>query len=193
MILAVKLLGPSAEGGTGDAEFGSQLINILWVSVFFCQFIQAHVRLTVPMRPDLLPNDLDCHIKGTEAVSTKSIASLKGKVWTLLALCSYYYLHDVDIGFFAGRVLLTTLVMTCLLSEESELGWQTGGHCGKGGTALTLLPPLYFLRKKKETAQISIRMNFSWTMHLTHRKQRHQRGLFELKLSVLPYWWNMMV
>lgn len=51
---------------------------------------------------------------------------------------------------FSGRVLLTTVVMTCLRSEESELGWQTGGHCGKGGTALTLLPPLYFLRKKKK-------------------------------------------
>jgi len=62
MIPAVKFLGPSAEGEIGGAEFDSQLINIFWVSVFFCQLIQAHVRLTVSRGPDLPPNDLDCHI-----------------------------------------------------------------------------------------------------------------------------------
>lgn len=103
------------------------------------------------MGPDLLPNDLDCHIKGTEKVSTKSIGSLQGQVWSPLALCSYYYLCDVDLGLFSGRVLLVTVVRTSLLSEESEWGWQTEGHCGEEGTTLTLLPPLYFLRKK-ETA-----------------------------------------
>lgn len=113
-----------------DAEFGSQLINILWVSVFSCQFTHALVRFTVSMGPDMLPNYLDCHIKGTEKVSTKSTGSLKGQVWSPLGLCSYYYSCD---GLFSGSVLLITVVTTSLLSEESELGRQTGGHCGEGG------------------------------------------------------------
>lgn len=47
MIAAVKLLESNTEEGTGDAEFVSQFINILWLS-FFSQFIQVRVRLTVP-------------------------------------------------------------------------------------------------------------------------------------------------
>lgn len=93
-----------------------------------CQFVQARVRVAFSSGLDLPPNDLGGHIKGTEETDTKSIGSLKGRVWSPLALCSCWYLCDVDIALFSGRVLPCTAVAPSLIGEESQLGWQTLLH-----------------------------------------------------------------
>lgn len=49
---------------TADFYFGG-------FSAFFCQLFQAHVRLAALVGVDPLPNDLDCHSKRTEEVSTE--------------------------------------------------------------------------------------------------------------------------
>lgn len=69
MIAAVKLLESNTEEGIGDAEFVSQFINILWLSSFFPVY-SGTCQACSFKGPDVFPNDLDCHIKGTEEVGT---------------------------------------------------------------------------------------------------------------------------
>lgn len=85
---------------------------------FFCQFFQAHVRLTASAGPDPFPNDLDCHSKRTEEVSTNWTGSLKVQVCS--PLC----------------VIITPCVvwiLACLLQGSPyHHGLGFSASCGKG-------------------------------------------------------------
>lgn len=102
VISAINLPGSCGAGGTGDAEIGLQMINTLWFPVFLCQFPQACARLTLSNGPDQPPNDLDCHIKGTEKSQDQICLVFKRRGLIPLALCSYYHLCDMDLADFSS-------------------------------------------------------------------------------------------